>query len=335
VNRSSRARTSAIAALAAVALSAGLLAGCGGSDLPEGVAAQVAGLDVKQAELDQAINQQKAAAEQQQQDFPEAGSDEYVALQRQVLEGLVFLRIVALEAKECGKPCLATPAQIAAERKKVIAQNFSGKPAKFTEFIAEQGLTDADVNRILRSGIEEPRVTRRVTNGITFTPAQARTYCRANRQEFRRPASREASHILVKTKAEADSVRAQASSGNFASLARQYSTDPGSKNQGGSLGAIQKGALVPEFEKVAFTLKDGAISPPVKTQFGWHVITVNITPARDIPCDEAQKQIIESQTQVKRNAAVQAWRTKVVAKWQPQTAYADSALAPATSTTGT
>lgn len=333
MNRSSRPRIAA-AALAAAALSLGALAGCGGSSLPDGVAAQVGDLQVKQAEVDQAINQQKAAAEQQQQDFPEAGTEEYTALQRQVLEGLVFQRIVLLEAKECGKPCVATAKQVAAERKDIIKENFSGKAAKFNDFLKEQGLTEADVERIIRTGIEEPKVTARVTKGITYTPAQALKYCKANPQEFKQPASREASHILVKTKAEADSIRAQATTDNFAALAGQYSTDPGSKNQGGSLGTIQKGALVPEFEKVALSLKDGEISQPVKTQFGWHVITVKVTPARDIPCAEAEKQIIETQTAVKKNEAIQKWRTKVTAKWKPKTTYADAALEPTASTTG-
>lgn len=324
----------ALAALATAALSAAVLTGCGGSSLPDGVVAQVDGQDITRAELDQSLAQQKQAAEQQQQDFPEAGSDEYVALERQALESMVFQRIVLLEARACGAPCRATPAQIARERKKIIAQNFSGDAKKFTDFLKEQKLDEADVTRILRVNIEEPRLTARATKGITVTPAEALKYCQSHPQEFARQATREASHILVKTKEEADRIRAMVSTSNFADLAGQYSTDPGSKDQGGSLGAIQKGALVPEFEKVAFALASGEISQPVKTQFGWHIITVTVTPARDIPCDEAEAGIIRDQTAVKKNEAIQKWREKVTAKWQAKTVYADSALEPQTGTTG-
>ncbi len=58
----------------------------------------------------------------------------------------------------------------------------------------------------------------------------------------------------------------------FEELAREYSQDPGTAGNGGSLGFVRRGSLVPEFESVAFTLEDGEISQPVKTQFGYHLI---------------------------------------------------------------
>ena len=91
---------------------------------------------------------------------------------------------------------------------------------------------------------------------------------------------------------------------------------------------------MPEFEKVALALKDGEISQPVKTQFGWHIITVRVNPARDIPCDEAEKLIIQTQTSIKKNEAIQKWREEVTTKWEGKTLYADSSLQP-TSTSGT
>ena len=58
----------------------------------------------------------------------------------------------------------------------------------------------------------------------------------------------------------------------FESVAAQYSQDPGSKNSGGGLGFVRRGNLVTEFESVAFTLRPGEISLPVKTEFGYHII---------------------------------------------------------------
>jgi len=59
---------------------------------------------------------------------------------------------------------------------------------------------------------------------------------------------------------------------DFAELAREYSDDPGSGQNGGSLGVFGKGMMVPPFEEAAFKLEEGEISEPVRTDFGWHII---------------------------------------------------------------
>ncbi len=69
-----------------------------------------------------------------------------------------------------------------------------------------------------------------------------------------------------------EEVRQKATPQNFGELAKEYSTDSGSKGSGGSLGWISKGMLVPPFEEAAYALKNGDISAPVETEFGYHVI---------------------------------------------------------------
>ncbi len=80
-------------------------------------------------------------------------------------------------------------------------------------------------------------------------------------------------HILVPTEEEAKTVEKRLKAGeDFGKLADELSKDPGSK--GGDLGYFTKDRMVPEFADVAFKLKPGEVSDPVKTQFGWHVIKV-------------------------------------------------------------
>jgi peptidyl-prolyl cis-trans isomerase C len=81
-----------------------------------------------------------------------------------------------------------------------------------------------------------------------------------------------ARHILVASEKEAADILAKLKKGaKFEDLAKQYSLD-GSKDFGGDLGYFTAPEMVPEFSKAAFALKAGEISPPVKTDFGWHII---------------------------------------------------------------
>jgi peptidylprolyl isomerase/peptidyl-prolyl cis-trans isomerase C len=104
-----------------------------------------------------------------------------------------------------------------------------------------------------------------------------------------------ASHILVKDEAAAKDLKAKLDKGaDFAELAKQSSTDEGSKASGGELGYFQKGQLVPEFEAVAFSLAKGKVSDPVKTQFGYHIIKVEDKRAIKVPTMEEAKPSIEN-----------------------------------------
>lgn len=86
-----------------------------------------------------------------------------------------------------------------------------------------------------------------------------------------------ASHILVETEEEALALKSELDAGaDFASAAKEKSTGPSGSN-GGALGWFGKGAMVPSFEAAVADLDVGAVSTPVKTQFGWHVIILNET----------------------------------------------------------
>lgn len=102
-----------------------------------------------------------------------------------------------------------------------------------------------------------------------------------------------ASHILVETKEEADAlVVALAEGADFAELAMEKSTGPSGPG-GGKLGWFGKGAMVPEFEEAVMGLEDGAVSEPVQTQFGWHVVKRNESRTKDEPELDAVRDDLE------------------------------------------
>jgi peptidyl-prolyl cis-trans isomerase C len=103
--------------------------------------------------------------------------------------------------------------------------------------------------------------------------AMRKVYDEAVGQMSKEPEVR-ARHILVETEDEAKGVLAELKKGaDFAELAKTKSKDPGAAD-GGDLGYFTKDQMVPEFSEVAFKLDKGALSDPVKSQFGWHVIKV-------------------------------------------------------------
>lgn len=84
-----------------------------------------------------------------------------------------------------------------------------------------------------------------------------------------------ASHILVKTEAEANQIKKDIDAGtiSFEEAAKKYSQCP-SKAQGGDLGYFGRGMMVKPFEEASFDGEVGKVSNPVQTQFGWHLIKV-------------------------------------------------------------
>ncbi|WDR01400.1 peptidylprolyl isomerase [Devosia algicola] len=105
-----------------------------------------------------------------------------------------------------------------------------------------------------------------------------------------------ASHILVKTEDEAKAVEKELADGaDFAEVAKAKSIDPGAAN-GGDLGFFGKGQMVPEFEKAAFALGEvGAVSEPVKSQFGWHVIKLTEKRKSPVPTMDQMGQKLQQQ----------------------------------------
>lgn len=307
-------------------------AACGNDDaakVPDGVAAQVADASINEAELDRAIAQRRAQATAQQQTFPEEGTDAFTQARQQALQDLVLQRIVDFEAKKCGTPCSVTKKEVDEELDNIVEASFNGSQSDFEEFLTTNKITTPDARRIVRFNLQQTELFNRVTRGVRFTQAQAKEFYDENRSQFETPAGREVSHILVADKEKADALRAEATTDNFGELARANSTDPGSKDQGGSLGRISKGVFVPEFEKVAFALKDDEISDPVKTQFGWHIITVDVIPKEVRPFAEARQEIQQQQLRQARQAKFNEWRDEVLADYEKRTVYGDTDLEPA------
>ncbi len=120
-----------------------------------------------------------------------------------------------------------------------------------------------------------------------------------------------AAHILVETEEEALAIKADLEGGaNFATTAKEKSTGPSGPN-GGSLGWFGQGAMVPSFEEAVVGLDVGAVSAPVQTKFGWHLIILNETRNGSAPTlDKVRSELEEEIRQAAMAAVIDALTEK-------------------------
>jgi peptidyl-prolyl cis-trans isomerase D len=171
--------------------------------------------------------------------------------------------------------------------------------------------------------------TDNVPGGVQpITDAEEQAYYNAHQADYKVDDQVKVRHILIKAAANAtpaDDAAAKAKAqdvldqlhkgGNFAELAKKYSDDPGSKDQGGELGFIKHGVTVPAFEQAAFSLQPGQTSGLVKTQFGYHIIQVEEKQtAHTRPFSEVKPQILAALTQQKEQQAQQAFAQQLAAE---------------------
>jgi peptidyl-prolyl cis-trans isomerase C len=184
----------------------------------------------------------------------------------------------------------------APERKRQFVENLVMNDLLFEEGQRAGYDKDPEIDRQvtdLRKRLVVQRVMRQYQTPPNVTDEQARAYYDQNTTLYS-TTQIHASHILVKDESVAKELLAdlRAHPEKFADLAREKSTDTISAKKGGDLGTFGAGRMVPEFEKVAFALKPGEISDVVKTQYGYHIITVlDRKEGEPKPFDQVKEQI--------------------------------------------
>lgn len=270
------------------------------------VAASVNGEIIYSHELD---NEVTAIARQYNIDLGGAdGAKQRAEIGRIVLDQMIDQRLIMQEARR--RNALATDAQVD-EQVANIKQNFSSE-GEFQSALLQRNLTLANLRERLRTNITVRNLTTTVAT-VAVTDAEIEQYFREHRSESDRPEQVHVKHILLPDEAAARLVLARLRRGEkFEDLARQYSKDPGSKDQGGDLGFISRGQVVAEFEQVAFALQPKQVSDIVKTQFGYHLIQlVERRAPHSANLAEVREQIRTQLIGRKQETAFQEWLKQV------------------------
>ena len=168
---------------------------------------------------------------------------------------------------------------LASEAAKKAGLENDADVAKIKAFMERKALQDVYIAKMLMERVREEDVTANYDNEIKNGPVE---------EEVR------ARHILLDNREAADAVVADLENGaDFAALAKERSKGP-SGPSGGDLGYFSKQSMVPAFSDAAFKLAAGETSPPVQTQFGWHVIRVEDRRNRPVPpLDQVRDQIYQ------------------------------------------
>ncbi|RBP00825.1 peptidylprolyl isomerase [Rossellomorea aquimaris] len=184
------------------------------------------------------------------------------------LDTLIAEKIVELEGD---KEDISVKDSEIDEELKSMKDSYGGEEA-FDEALASSGASLDSVKENIRSFLITEKLLK---DRISISDDQIKEYFEANKDTFAQEEQVEASHILVEDEKTAQEVKKKLDDGgDFAELAKEYSTDTSNAESGGELGFFAKGEMVTEFDEKAFAMKKGEISEPVKTEFGYHIIKV-------------------------------------------------------------
>jgi peptidyl-prolyl cis-trans isomerase C len=173
-----------------------------------------------------------------------------------------------------------------------------GRDEAFQQALQQAGLTEEELRAQLRDQLPVQKVQERVVGDAEASQEEVEKFYEENKaSQFTTPEQRCARHILFNKdqKAKAEEVKKQLQNGgDFAELAKEYSQDPGSAENGGDLGCLGQGETVPNFEDALFNAKEGEVVGPIETEFGYHVIQVtDIKQQSTQPLSEVEDQIRE------------------------------------------
>jgi parvulin-like peptidyl-prolyl isomerase len=320
-----------------------LVAGCGGStaSVPPDAVAVVGSNTITKAQYNALLASARRTYKARKTAFPKVGTAAYKSLSDQAVTYLVQEAELEQKAKELG--ITVTDADVQARIDQIKQQYFGGNQKTYETQLKAQGLTEAQLKQDLRSQILSEKLYAKVTADAKVSNADVAAYYKAHKSTYVTPKTREVAHILVKSKSAADAIETQLKNGaDFASLAKKYSTDKVSGKNGGKL-CVAHGTstsdgkcvtTVAPFDKTAFALTTGAISAPVHSSYGWHVIRAvgPVKPSHSTPLSAVKETIRQNLLTTKKQKEMTAWVDQLKKDFSSKIAY-QAGYTPAATTT--
>lgn len=220
-------------------------------------------------------------------------------VQASLLSDLIESTIVRQGAEERGLEI--SDADVEARTQEIVDQ--MGQE-QFDDFVEQSGMSADDIAEQIRDLVRRERLQEELAADVEVGDDDVEAFYEENRESRYERAS--ARHILVETEEEAEEVLDRLDAGeDFAEVAADVSTDPGSAERGGELGEFGRGQMVPAFDEAVFDSEVGEVVGPVETDFGFHVIEVTDRVSQDL--DEVAEDIREELSQTQQAERMEEW----------------------------
>ncbi len=344
--------------LVTLAVSALLFTGCGIKD--QNAIIKINDKAITQAQYDDLMNKSIAQSPFGKMGDLKGNKDGflYLMMEQQVINQLIIQELLDQEADARG--IKATNKDVDEALKEIMDQ--MGGKDQLLNVLKQNGISASDFRKDVKNQVKMQKLANSVGK-ITVSDKECEDFYKKNPDKFKNPQQVRASHILIaaneyqlgeelkskskdisdeeltakikkvmeEKKALADKLdkELKADSSKFAAYAKKYSEDPGSAKQGGDLGFFAKEQMVPEFSKVAFSLKPNTVSDVVKTPYGYHIIFVQDRREPMVtPYDKAKPGIKDYLTNTKQIKALDELTTS--AKKKANIEYMDERYNPET-----
>jgi peptidyl-prolyl cis-trans isomerase C len=247
------------------------------------------GFEIKRSELDQVVTAAKANAAAAGQGLPSG-------FEMQILNQLIYIQVLQQLATDADRAEGKQEAQIQFTN---IIKHFGSEEAFQRQLKAVNMTVDQLLNKAISEATAKAALRRQLN--VNVTDAEAMEYYTNHPSDFEQPELVHARHLLLLTidqsthqplpadqiaakRKQIDDLRKRLAAGeDFATLAKQYSEDPGSKEEGGELSPFPREKMVPAFSTAAFSLPTNQVSEVVTTEYGFHLIKViDKTPAKTL-----------------------------------------------------